>query len=54
MVSAFETKFRIKAEILDPFRNIRFDDKKFDAVYFTDMAPIFGVAVGLATRKVEK
>ncbi len=54
MVSAFETKFRIKTEILNPFRNIRVDDKKFDAVYFTDMAPIFGVAVGLATRKVEK
>jgi len=54
MVSAFETKFRIKAEVLNPFRNIRVDDKKFDAVYFTDMAPIFGVAVGLATRKVEK
>ncbi|MBP1769933.1 MAG: type pilus assembly protein PilM, partial [Candidatus Aminicenantes bacterium] len=54
MVSAFETKFRIKTEIINPFRNIRVDDKKFDAVYFTDMAPIFGVAVGLATRKVEK
>ena len=54
MISAFETKFRIKTEILNPFRNIRVDDKKFDAVYFTDMAPIFGVAVGLATRKVEK
>src|SRR5512136_2507223 len=54
MVSAFETKFRIKTEVLNPFLNIRVDDKKFDAVYFTDMAPIFGVAVGLATRKVEK
>lgn len=54
MVTAFETKFRIKTEILNPFRNIRVDDKKFDAVYFSDMAPIFSVAVGLATRKVEK
>lgn len=54
MVSSFETKFRIKTEILNPFRNIRVDDKNFDAVYFSDMAPIFGVAVGLATRKVEK
>jgi type IV pilus assembly protein PilM len=54
MVSAFETKFRIKTEILNPFRNIRVDDRKFDAVYFSDMAPIFGVAVGLATRKEEK
>jgi len=54
MVSAFESKFRIKTEILNPFRNIRVDDKKFDAVYFSDMAPIFGVAVGLATRQVEK
>ncbi len=54
MVGAFETKFRIKAEILNPFRNIRVDDKKFESAYFTDMAPVFGVAVGLATRKVEK
>jgi type IV pilus assembly protein PilM len=54
MTSAFETKFRIKTEILNPFRSIRIDDKKFDPVYFSDMAPIFGVAVGLATRKVEK
>jgi type IV pilus assembly protein PilM len=54
MVDAFETKFRIKTEILNPFRNIRVDDREFDAAFFSDMAPIFGVAVGLAARKVEK
>lgn len=54
MVSSFEHKFRIKTEILNPFRNIRYDEKKFDSLYFNEMAPIFGVAVGLATRKAEK
>ena len=54
MQSAFENKFRIKTEILNPFRNIRVDDGKFDSIYLNEMAPLFSVAVGLATRKVEK
>ena len=54
MVSAFEQKFRIKTEILNPFRNLQVDESKFDSIYLNEMAPIFGVAVGLATRKAEK
>ncbi len=54
MVASFEHKFRIKTEILNPFRNVHYDERKFDAIYFADMAPIFSVAVGLATRKAEK
>ncbi len=54
MVAAFESKFRIKTEIFDPFRTIARDEKKFDAIYFAEMAPIFGVAVGLATRAAER
>jgi type IV pilus assembly protein PilM len=54
MVGAFEQKFRIKTEVLNPFRNVHVDDNKFDSMYFNEMAPIFGVAVGLATRKSEK
>jgi type IV pilus assembly protein PilM len=54
MVSSFEHKFRIKTEIFNPFRNIECDEKKFDPIYFNEMAPIFGVAVGLSTRKAEK
>lgn len=54
MAPAFERKFKIKTGVMNPFRNIKYDEKKFDPIYFNEMAPIFGVAVGLATRKVEK
>ncbi len=54
MAAAFEHKFRIKSEIFNPFRNIPFDEKKLDPIYFNEMAPVFGVAVGLSTRKAEK
>jgi type IV pilus assembly protein PilM len=54
MAAAFEHKFRIKTEIFNPFRSIQYDEKKFDPIYFNEMAPVFGVAVGLSTRKAEK
>jgi len=49
----FEKKFNIKTEIFNPFRRISFDEKKFDNIYFEEMATLFGVATGLATRKTE-
>jgi len=52
--SLFEQKFKIKTEIFNPFRKISYDDRKFDAVYFQELAALFGVAVGLATRRLEK
>jgi len=33
MAGAFEQKFRIKSEIFNPFRNISYDEKKFDPIY---------------------
>lgn len=50
----FEEKFNIKTEIFNPFRKISYDEKKFDPIYFEEMAALFGVATGLATRKMEK
>ena len=50
---SFEQKFKIKTESLNPFRKIDFDEKKFDSIYFEEMAPLFGVAMGLATRKMD-
>jgi type IV pilus assembly protein PilM len=41
-------------EIFDPFRNISYDEKKFDPIYFQELSTLFGVATGLATRKAEK
>lgn len=54
MVSSFEKKFRIKTEVLNPFRTLKYSEKKFDPIFINEMAPIFSVAVGLATRKAEK
>ncbi|MDD8020478.1 MAG: type IV pilus assembly protein PilM [Acidobacteriota bacterium] len=54
MVNAFEMKFRINTELFNPFRAIKYDERKFDSIYFNEMAPVFGVAVGLSTRKAEK
>jgi len=51
---SFEQKFNIKTEIMNPFRNISYDEKKFDTIYFDEMAALFGVATGLATRQMEK
>ncbi|MCK4930833.1 MAG: type IV pilus assembly protein PilM [Candidatus Aminicenantes bacterium] len=52
--SSFEQKFNIKTEIFNPFRRISYDDKKFDNIYFEEMAALFGVATGLATRKMDR
>ena len=49
----FEQKFNIKTETLNPFRKIIYDENKFDSIYFEEMAALFGVAAGLATRKME-
>ncbi len=51
---SFEQKFGIKTETFNPFRNVSYDERKLDSVFQQEMAPLFGVAVGLATRKVEK
>ena len=54
LTNHFEKKFNIKTEIFNPFRRISYSEKKFDPFYFEDMAALFGVATGLATRKMEK
>jgi len=52
--SNFEQKFNIKTEILNPFKRIEYDEKKFDSIYFDELYTLFGVATGLALRKTEK
>lgn len=54
LAGSFQQKFHIRTEIFNPFRNIYFDEKKFDSIYFDELAAIFGVAMGLATRRMEK
>ena len=50
----FEQKFNIKTDILNPFKRIEYDEKKFDSIYFDELYALFGVATGLALRKTEK
>lgn len=54
LANSFQQKFHIRSEIFNPFRNIYYDEKKFDSIYFDELAAIFGVATGLATRRMEK
>ena len=50
----FEQKFGTETDTFNPFRNIYYNEKKLDPVYFQEMASLFGVAAGLATRKMEE
>jgi len=52
--AAFEQKFRVPATLFNSFRKVRYNEKKLDPMYDRDMGALFGVAVGLATRKREK
>lgn len=50
-----EEKIRIPVELVNPFNNISFDDKKFDVNFLEQIGPQAAVAVGLALRRmVEK
>lgn len=42
----------LPVEVLDPFRNIKVDSKKFDPEYLSEIMPEMAVAVGLAMRGV--
>jgi len=43
----------LPVEVLDPFRNIKVDTRKFDPDYLSEIMPEMAVAVGLALRGVE-
>ena len=45
-------RLELPVEVLNPFRNIRVDLKKFDAEYINEIMPEMAVAVGLAVRGV--
>lgn len=45
-------RLELPVEVLNPFRNIKVDDKKFDPEYMSEIVPEMAVAVGLAVRGV--
>ncbi len=46
-------RLELPVEVLDPFRNIKVDTRKFDPDYLSEIMPEMAVAVGLAIRGVE-
>ncbi len=46
-------KLDVDVEVLDPFREIKVDTRKFDPDYLTEISPEMAVAVGLAIRGAE-
>lgn len=46
-------RLELPVEVLDPFRQIRVDTKKFDPDYLSEIMPEMAVAVGLAIRGIE-
>jgi type IV pilus assembly protein PilM len=53
MVGAVEQKFDVATRILDPFRQITFNEKRLNPVFYQEMPVFFGVATGLACRRME-
>jgi type IV pilus assembly protein PilM len=49
----FEEKLGVEVEILNPFRNIKINAKRFDVDYIESIAPQAAVAIGLALRSLE-
>ncbi len=46
-------RLELPVEVLDPFRKIKVDTRKFDPDYLSEIMPEMAVAVGLAVRGVE-
>jgi type IV pilus assembly protein PilM len=47
------SRFEIPVEVLDPFRQIKVDARRFDPDYMREVVPEMAVAVGLALRGVD-
>jgi type IV pilus assembly protein PilM len=49
--SILAERLELPVEVTNPFKNIKVDPKKFDPAFMESVAPMFGVAVGLAIRR---
>lgn len=52
MQSTLKSMANTDVELLNPFRNIGFSAKDFDADYISDIGPKMSIATGLAIRKI--
>lgn len=53
LAEELSNKLELPVEVLDPFRQIKVDTRKFDPDYLSEIMPEMAVAVGLAVRGVE-
>lgn len=53
LIKCLETKLETKVEVMDPFRNIIIDSKKFDIDLLQRLASRTAVSVGLGLRKAD-
>jgi type IV pilus assembly protein PilM len=51
LVSAVQQRLSLPVEVINPFRNIKYNEKEFDTDYLNEIGPLVSVAVGLATRR---
>lgn len=52
LASDLSARLELPVEVLNPFRNINVDERKFDRGYLNEIMPEMAVAVGLAMRGV--
>lgn len=52
LIQALEHRLEVSAELVNPFKNIVIDTKRFDIGLLQKMAPAANVSVGLALRKM--
>ena len=53
LAEELSARLELPVEVLDPFRSIKVDTRKFDPDYLSEIMPEMAVAVGLAVRGVE-
>ncbi len=53
LAEELSARLELPVEVLDPFRNINIDTRKFDPDYLSEIMPEMAVAVGLAVRGVQ-
>jgi len=44
----------VPVELLDPFRQISYNEATFDPEYIAEIGPVAGVGIGLALRTLEE
>jgi type IV pilus assembly protein PilM len=52
LIESVAARLNLPVDVLNPFSQIKFNDKKFEKAFLDEIAPIMAVAVGLASRRL--